>query len=302
MTLHSQCLWGNSPETVVSQVVAEEFDVDPSSVVVTYADSQHALPGTGPGGSRYTVMVSGAVAGAAAQVKEKIKRIAANRLEVSEDDLEFRDGAVSVVGAPDRKLTLGEVALTAYMFRLDLPADMESGLAAQSTYDHPLTTVPSDDRSDLGIFYPFVGHAWHVAVVEVDVETGKLTFLRYAAVHDAGTVVNPKTLNGQIIGGTVQGLGTALYEEYLYDAEGRVRNENFEHYHLPSSMDVPTMTVDHQETPSPYTPYGIKGAGEGGRMLTPAILSAAIEDALEPYGVRVTSLPITAEQIVAWAS
>jgi carbon-monoxide dehydrogenase large subunit len=302
VTLHSQCLWGNSPETVVSQVVAEEFDVDPSNVVVTYADSQHALPGTGPGGSRFTVMVSGAVAGAAAEVKDKIRRIAAHQLEVSEDDLEFAEGGLRVVGSPEKSLSLAELALSAYMFRLDLPEDLESGLAAQSTYDHPLTTNPSEDRSDLGIFYPFVGHAWHVAVVEVDVETGKLDFLRYAAVHDAGTVVNPKTLNGQIIGGTIQGLGTALYEEYRYDERGRLLNENFEHYHLPSSMDVPTMTVAHQETPSPYTPYGIKGAGEGGRMLTPAILSAAIEDALEPYGVTVTSLPITAEQIVAWAA
>ncbi len=302
VTLHSQSLWGNSPETVVSQVVAEEFDVDPSSVVVTYADSQHALPGTGPGGSRYTVMVSGAVAGASAAVKQKIRRIAAHKLEVAEGDLEFRDGGVGVVGSPDRQLSLGDVAMTAYMFRLDLPADMESGLAASMTYDHPLTTLPADDRSDLGIFYPFVGHAWHIAVVEVDVETGKLTFLKYAAVHDAGTVVNPRTLDGQIIGGTVQGLGTALYEEYLYDEQGRVRNEQFEYYHLPSSMDVPTMLVEHQETPSPYTPYGIKGAGEGGRMLTPAILSAAIEDALSPYGVTITSLPISAEQIVEWAS
>jgi CO/xanthine dehydrogenase Mo-binding subunit len=121
-------------------------------------------------------------------------------------------------------------------------------------------------------------------------------------VHDAGTIVNPKTLDGQIIGGTVQGLGTALYEEYRYDDHGRVLNANFENYHLPSSMDVPTMTVDHQETPSPYTPYGIKGAGEGGRMLTPAILSAAIEDALSPYGVQITSLPISAEQIVEWVA
>ena len=100
----------------------------------------------------------------------------------------------------------------------------------------------------------------------------------------------------------MQGLGTALYEEILYDDEGRVRNENFEHYHLPSSMDVPTMTVGHQETPSPYTPYGIKGAGEGGRMLTPAIMSAAIEDALSALRRQITSLPITAEQIVEWAS
>ena len=100
----------------------------------------------------------------------------------------------------------------------------------------------------------------------------------------------------------MQGLGSALYEEYRYDEQGRVRNEHFETYHLPSSMDVPTMTVGHQEIPSPFTPYGIKGAGEGGRMLTPAILSAAIEDALEPYGVQITSLPISAEQIVEWVA
>jgi CO/xanthine dehydrogenase Mo-binding subunit len=280
VTLHSQSMWGNSPETVVSQVVAEEFDVDPASIVVTYADSQNALPGTGPGGSRYTVMVSGAVAGASAELKDKIRRIASDKLEVAEADLEFRNGAVGVVGVPDRQLTLAEVALTAYMFRLDLPPDMPSGLAAASTYDHPLTTLPNDDRSDLGIFYPFVGHAWHIAVVEVDVETGAVEFLRYAAVHDAGTIVNPRTLDGQVIGGTVQGLGTALFEEILYDEAGRVRNETFEHYHLPSALDAPTMTVGHHETPSPYTAYGIKGAGEGGRMLTPAIMSAAIEDAL----------------------
>jgi CO/xanthine dehydrogenase Mo-binding subunit len=302
VTLHSQAQWGNSPETVVAQVVAEEFDVEPDSVLVTYADSQHALPGTGPGGSRFTVMVAGAVAGASSTLKQKIRRIAADKLEANEDDLEFRNGAVGVIGTPGAELSLADVAMTAYMFRLDLPPDMESGLSAQSTYDHPLTTLPSGDRSDLGIFYPFVGHAWHIAVVEVDPETGKVDFLRYAAVHDAGTVVNPQSLDGQIIGGTVQGLGTALYEQYLYDDQGRVRNASFEHYHLPSSMDVPRITVGHQETPSPYTAYGIKGAGEGGRMLTPAILSAAIEDALQPYGVTITTLPITAEQIVAWTT
>jgi CO/xanthine dehydrogenase Mo-binding subunit len=247
-------------------------------------------------------MVAGALAGATSTLKKKIRRIAADKLEANEDDLEFRDGRVGVIGTPDAELTLGDVAMSAYMFRLDLPADMESGLAAQSTYDHPLTTLPSDDRSDLGIFYPFVGHAWHIAVVEVDPGTGRVTFLRYAAVHDAGTVVNPRTLDGQIIGGTVQGIGTALYEQYSYDDEGRVRNQDFEHYHLPSAMDAPAMTVGHQETPSPYTAYGIKGAGEGGRMLSPGILSAAIEDALHEYGVTITSLPITAEQIVGWVA
>ena len=283
--------------------MAEEFDVDPNDVVVTFADSQHALPGTGPGGSRYTVMVSGAVAGASAALKQKILRIASDQLEAAEVDLEFRDGGVGVKGAPDKHArrwprSRSRPTCSGSTCRRTWRAASPS----QYTYDHPLTTLPNEDRSDLGIFYPFVGHAWHIAVVEVDPETGKLTFLRYAAVHDAGTIVNPRTLDGQIIGGTVQGLGSALYEEYRYDEQGRVRNENFETYHLPSSMDVPTMTVGHQETPSPYTPYGIKGAGEGGRMLTPAILSAAIEDALEPYGVQITSLPISAEQIVEWVA
>ena len=121
---------GTAPRPSSAQVVAEEFDVDPASIVVTYADSQNALPGTGPGGSRYTVMVSGAVAGASAELKDKIRRIASDKLEVAEADLEFRNGAVGVVGVPDRQLTLAEIALTAYMFRLDLPPDMPSGLAA----------------------------------------------------------------------------------------------------------------------------------------------------------------------------
>ena len=162
--------------------------------------------------------------------------------------------------------------------------------------------MPSADRTDLGVFYPFVGHACHIAVVEVDIETGKLEFLHYAAVHDAGTLVNPRSLDGHIVGGTAQGIGTALYEEFVYDDDGRCRNASFEDYHLPSSMEVPTMTVGHQETPSPYTPYGIKGGGEGGRMMTPAIMSAAIDDALAPLGVTVTSLPISAEQIVDWVA
>ena len=272
-----------------------------ASVVINYADSQNALPGTGPGGSRYTVMVSGAVAGAATELKDKIRRIAGDKLEVAEADLEFRNGGVGVVGVPDRELSLAEIALTAYMFRLDLPPDMASGLAAQSTYDHPLTTLPTADRSDLGIFYPFVGHAWHIAVIEVDPETGKIDFLRYAAVHDAGTIVNPRTLDGQVIGGTIQGLGTALYEEILYDDEGRVLNDSFEHYHLPSSMDVPTMTVGHQETPSPYTAYGSRAPAKAGGCYArdPECRDRGRVVAVRRHG---HPLPIRAEQIVAWAS
>ena len=125
------------------------------------------------------------------------------------------------------------------MFRLDLPADMESGLASQSTYDHPLTTLPERrplrPRHLLPVRRPRLAHRGRRGRPR----DGKFEFLRYAAVHDAGTIVNPRTLDGQIIGGTVQGLGSALYEEYQYDEQGRVLNEDFEYYHLPSSMDVP---------------------------------------------------------------
>ena len=193
---------------------------------ITYADSQHALPGTGPGGSRYTVMVSGAVAGAAAEVKDKIRRIAARqargvrgrprvprrrrrrRRRPDRQPVARRDRAdgVHVPARPARRTWRAA-------WRRSRPTTTRSRRCRT-------TTAPTSASS-----IPFVGHAWHIAVVEVDVETGKLEFLRYAAVHDAGTIVNPKTLDGQIIGGTIQGLGTALYEEYLYDDEGRVLNE-----------------------------------------------------------------------------
>ena len=300
VTLHSLAFWGNSPETVVAQVVAEEFDIDPTDIVITYADSQHALPGTGPGGSRFTVMVTGAVVGASARLKDKINRIAAHLLEVSPDDLELVDGKVRVKGMDDKSLTLAEIALNAYMFKLNLPEDIESGLEASYTYDHPYTTMPSDDRSDLGVFYPFMGHACHIAVVEVDVETGQLTYHKYAAVHDAGTLVNPMTLDGHITGGATQGLGTALFEEYIYDDDGQMLTANFMDYLVPTAMDVPRFEIDHHETPSPYTPYGIKGGGEGGRMMAPGVVSAAIEDALRSYNVSIDELPITPNKILRW--
>jgi CO/xanthine dehydrogenase Mo-binding subunit len=299
VTLHSQAMWGNSPETMVAMVVAEEFDVDPYSVNVTYADTSSGLPGTGPGGSRYTVMVAGAVRGASRTLKEKLCRIAAKDLETAVEDVEFVDGAARVKGAPSRSKSLPELAATAYFFALNLPEGDRSGLEEGYTYDHPYTTLPSDDRKDLGVFYPFMGHACHIAVIEIDPVTGKLEFLEYVAVHDAGTVVNPPTLAGQVIGGTAQGIGTTLLEEYVYDDQGALRTGSFWEYLVPRATDIPHMRVEHFETPSPFTEYGIKGGGEGGRMVVPSALSAAIDDVLADFGdARVTELPVKPWQIV----
>ncbi len=292
--------WGNSPETVVAQVVAEELTIDPTDVNVTYDSSAHALPGAGPGGSRMTVMLSGAVRGASARLKEKMFKIAAHILEASADDLELVDGSIRVKGVPGSSVSIADIGMKAYWFKLDLPPDIESGLEGSFTYDHPYTTKPSDDRKDLGAFYPIMGHAAHLVVVEVDVETGAVKFLKYVAVHDVGTVLNPRSLQGQIRGGIAQGIGLSLLEEVRYSKEGQNLTSTFVDYLLPSSNEVPDIEVYHHETPSPFTAYGVKGGGEGGRMVAPPAITSAVEDALRPFGMKIDEMPITPEKIVRW--
>jgi CO/xanthine dehydrogenase Mo-binding subunit len=238
--------------------------------------------------------------GAAGIIKEKLFRVAGHMLEASAGDLELRDGKVGVKGAPGLEKTIAEIAMHAHFFRLSMPDDptLTSGMDAAYTYDHPLTTLPSDDRSDLGIFYPIMGHMCHMPVVEVDVGTGQVRFLDYVAVHDCGTLVNPMTLAGHVRGGTAQGIGTALYEQYYYDADGQLLTANYADYLMPSVHELPeNVRVGHVETPSPYTEYGIKGGGEGGRMGAPPAICSAIEDALRPLGVKVDALPITPRRL-----
>jgi CO/xanthine dehydrogenase Mo-binding subunit len=289
--------WGNSPETVVAQAVAEEFGIDPATVTVTYEDSLHGLPSAGPGGSRMTVMLTGAVVGAARKLKEKMARIAAHLMEAAPEDIVFDAGGASVRGAPQKTVPYADLGLKAYWFKLDLPAGMESGLEARHTYDHPYLTMPSADRKNLGAFYPMMGHGAHVPVVEVNPDTGQVRILRYVAVHDVGTIVNPKSLRGQIAGGITQGIGMALYERCHYDADGQPLTASFMDYLLPTAQEVPRFEIGHVETPSPFTEYGVKGGGEGGRMIAPAALASAVEDALAPLGVRIDELPMTPERI-----
>ena len=291
--------WGNSPETVAAQMVAETLGVEPDKIIFTYADTDHGLPSAGPAGSRFTVMIAGAIVGATGKLVAKMGRIAARMLEVDEGDIEFRDG-IFFSHKKNMSKTLPEIANAAYNFRLDFPDDDDfaSGLTVQHVYDHPLTTKPADDRSHLGIFYPIMGHMCHMPIVEVDIKTGKVKILKYVAVHDCGTVVNPLTLAGHVRGGTAQGIGSALYEKFNYDENGQFTNATFADYTIPSASEVPVnIEVAHVETPSPFTEYGIKGAGEGGRMGAPPALMAAIEDALSPLGVKIDELPVSASRL-----
>lgn len=292
--------WGNSPETMATQIVAEQFQVDPSQVNIVYADTQSGFNSTGPGGSRFTVMIAGAIVGASKKVKEKLLRVAGHMMEADANDLELRAGNIGVKGVPGKEKSIGEVALFAHYFRLNLPDgdDFASGIDAAYVYDHPLTTMPAADRSHLGIFYPIMGHMCHLALVEVDPKTGKVAILDYVAVHDAGTVVNPMTLAGHIRGGTAQGIGTTLYEKFHYDENGQLVTGTFADYLIPTLAEMPPeIRVGHVETPSPYTEYGIKGGGEGGRMGAPGALSRAIEDALVQYRVRCDELPLTPRKV-----
>ena len=158
-TLYSCAFWGNSPETMVAQFVAEEFDCDPYDVSIVYHGSRGGLPATGPGGSRTTVMLAGAVEGSAAKIKEKARAAAAHLLEIAPGDLEWADGGFQAPGDPQQRKSLGEIAIMLHLFKHTFPEETESGLEASKVFDHPYTTMPSADRKDLGVFYPFMGHA-----------------------------------------------------------------------------------------------------------------------------------------------
>jgi len=245
-------------------------------------------------------MLTGAVVGAARKLKDKMARIAAHLLEVDPSDILFENGRATVRGVPEKSMAYADIGLKAYWFKLDLPEGMESGLEARYTYDHPYLTAPSPDRKDLGSFYPMMSHGAHIPVVEVNPQTGQVRVLRYIAVHDVGTMVNPRSLRGQIAGGIAQGIGMALFEEVVYDEHAQPLTNSFMDYLLPTAMEVPKFEIGHVETPSPFTEYGVKGGGEGGRMIAPAALASAVEDALAPLRVRVDELPMTPDRIMNW--
>ena len=296
--LYSTAFWGNSCETVVCQVLGEELGVNPDDVTVTYVGTVNGLPSFGPSGSRFTVMITGATVGACAKIKAKAIKIAAHMLEVADESLEYVDGGVQVKGSPDQRRSLAEIAILPAMFKHQLPDDICTGMDADMVYDHPYTTLATADRSDLGVFYPFMGHGCHIVVLEVDVETGGVRILDYVAVHDCGTLVNPLAMDGQVIGGLAQAVGQVFTEEYVYDDDGQLLSTTFVDYLVPTAMEIPEVRLGHYETPSPFSPYGVKGGGEGGRMHTPAAIASAIDDALLPFGVRATTLPLTPERIL----
>lgn len=301
VVLHSPSL-GTPTETVAATVVSEELGVPIESISITRVDTSVSGPAMGPSASRMTVMLSGAVAGAAREVIEKMRPLAAHLLEVDPQDLvwDVTRACFAVQGVPASVAPLATIARLANGQALRLPDGSRSGLESTYTYDHPMSSMPEADGSDWGNFAPIVGHTVHVPVVDVDLETGEVTFLDYFVLHDCGTVVNPDAVRGQVVGGTIQGIATALSEELTFDDQAVPQNTDFHRYFLPTFLDVPHIRLGHMETPSPFTYKGVKGVGEGGRMAAPAAVVSAVEDALRPFGVRIDEVPVTPEKILAW--
>jgi carbon-monoxide dehydrogenase large subunit len=234
-------------------------------------------------GSRSGSMTAGAIRDTAAVLRERIVAIAAHRLEAAVDDIELAESRASVRGTPSAGISLAELAALAYLQPASLPPGIPAGLEATERY----TAVASS----------IWVNATHVCTCEVDVTTGHVELLRYIVSEDCGPMINPNVVEGQIAGGTVQGIGGVLFEHLAYDDDGNPLATTFMDYLLPTAADVPTIEYGHIETPSPG-PGGFKGVGEGGAIGAPPAVVNAVADALSPFGVTVTRLPLTPSAIV----
>ena len=272
---------GQGHETSWAMIVADRLGIDPDMVEVLHSDTAVAPYGLDTYGSRSLSVGGTAVYHATERVVEKAKKIAAHQLEASEDDLELVDGAFRVKGTPSRQAALGDVAMAAFTAH-DLPEGVEPNLEAQVSWDPPNFTFP---------------FGTHVAVVEIDTETGRVQLRDYVAVDDCGNQVNPLIVEGQVHGGILQGVAQALWEEVVYDADGQLRTVNFGDYLVPSAVEAPHYRLDATVTPSPTNPMGVKGIGEAGTIGSAAAVMNAVCDALAPYGIHDLEMPASPRRV-----
>ncbi|MBM3596993.1 MAG: xanthine dehydrogenase family protein molybdopterin-binding subunit [Alphaproteobacteria bacterium] len=277
---------GQGLETTMAQVAHEVLGIDPDNVRLIHGDTATTPYSTGTWGSRCAVMSGGAVATACREIGRRVRNLAATLMEVPADTLVLADGLVEAPGT-NRKMTLGEVAHVWYRKPQLVPAGVDPGGLE--------TTVGYKAKRDTGTF----SYSCHAVAVLVDTETGGVEIVDYVVVEDGGKLINPMIVDGQILGGTAQGIGTALYEEMPFDASGQPLASTFADYLLPSATEVPAVRIDHMETPSPYTEFGQKGIGEGGAIAPPGAIANAVNDALRFLGAEVMQAPITPRRVLA---
>src|SRR5438874_4756336 len=277
---------GSSPhgqvhETTYAQVAADVLGIPVEDIDVQHADTATGPMGMATYGSRSTALDGNAVHISAMKVQEKARKIAAHLLEAAEGDVVYENGKAFVKGTPSKAVTIQEIAMAAFQTNR-LPKGMEGGLEATTFFD------PSN------FVWPFGAH---IAVVEVDADTGAIHILRYIAVDDCGTRINPMVVDGQLHGGIAQGIGQALFEEAVYDEAGQLRTGSLVDYLIPTASDLPSFELAATFTPSPVNPLGTKGIGEAGTIAsTPAVMNAIV-DALQPFGVRDVAMPATPQKL-----
>ena len=275
---------GQGIKTMLAQVAAEQLGVDIGEIDVVAGDTGTIALGQGGFASRQTVTAGSSVHIAAKEVREKILKLAAHMLEAAEEDLELVDGKIRVKGAPDLSVPLADVAEAASgVPGYSMPGGVEAGLEANVNFKTSALTYSN------GV---------HAVEVEVDIETGGVTILRYVVVSDCGTLINPTMVDGQVLGGVVHGIGNALFEWMGYDDAAQPLTTNFAEYTMPTATELSEIELHYQESPSPLNPLGVKGVGECGTVPAAAAIVSAVEDALSPFGIRVSDYPILPARIV----
>jgi carbon-monoxide dehydrogenase large subunit len=272
---------GQGEETTFAQIVADELGVAVDDVKVVHGDTDATPMGWGTYGSRTTAVGGAALAVATRKIKDKPKLLAGHLLEAAVEDIDYAGGRFFVRGVPDRYKTIQDIALMANV-AWNLPQGMEAGLEATTFYDPP------------NFVYPFGAH---VAVVEVDPDTGHVQLKRYIAVDDCGPQINPVIVEGQVHGGVVQGIGQALWEEAVYDDQGQLLTGSLADYAIPRADMLPEIEVLSTVTPSPHHPLGVKGIGEAGTIASTCTVYNAVIDALEPFEVGPIRMPLTPERV-----
>jgi carbon-monoxide dehydrogenase large subunit len=273
---------GQGLRTTLAQIIADEIGVTPDVIKVVHGDTDRAPYGWGTFASRSLVISGGATLIAAQKVRAKLIKIASTMLEAAPGDIVLADGAATVAGT-DRSVTIAKMAREAYTQTHRFNGEIEPGMTETGTYDPP------------GTF----SNACHVAIVEVDVETGRTQVERFLVAEDAGKIINPMIADGQVHGGVAQGIGNALLEEIVYDGDGGILTANLADYMPPTVREMPPIELHHIETPSTQSITKAKGLGEGGCIGAPAAVVNAINDALKPFGVEIDEIPATPQRVRA---
>ena len=273
---------GQGLRTTLAQIIADEIGIPPDMIRVVHGDTDRAPYGWGTFASRSLVISGGAALIAARKVRAKLIKMASDMLEAAPDDIELADGVAKVTGT-DRTIPIARLAREAYTQTHRFKGEIEPGLTETGHYDPP------------GTF----SNACHVAIVEVDVETGHVKVMKFLVAEDAGRIINPMIADGQVHGGIAQGIGNALLEEIIYDENGGILTATLADYLPPTAREIPPIELHHIETPSPNSITKAKGLGEGGTIGAPAAVVNAINDALSPFGVEIDEMPATPQRIRA---